>query len=320
MIKVSNVSKQFGAVQAVNNISFEVGEGETLILLGTSGCGKTTTLRMLNRLIEPDKGEISINGQSILQQSPEILRRNIGYVLQHNALFPHYTVAQNIAIVPQLLKWDKEKIRQRTLDLMEKLHLPGEYLQAYPNQLSGGQQQRVNVARALAADPPILLMDEPFGALDPVTRANIVKEFKELEELQRKSIVMVTHDVQEAFELGDRICLMDKGSIMQIGKPEELLFHPANDFVKTFLEKQYLQLAWRSLTLDHIWPQLKNIDGHENGNLVSSNTSLWALMELMGQDGKNEPFAVQHNDNGERKQIRQDELLSLFNQYKNTKA
>ena len=320
MIKVSNISRQFGAVQAVNNISFKVAEGETLILLGTSGCGKTTTLRMLNRLIEPGSGEININGQSILNQPPETLRRSIGYVLQHNALFPHYTVAQNIAIVPQLLKWDKERIRKRTLDLMEKLHLSPEYLQAYPSQLSGGQQQRVNVARALAADPPILLMDEPFGALDPVTRANIVKEFKELDELKKKSIVMVTHDVQEAFELGDRICLMDKGSIMQIGKPEELLFHPANDFVNSFLGKQYLQLAWRTITVAHIWEELSPALIDESSNTISSNTSLWELMELMSNNHDSKPILIAHNGNGEIKQLKQEELLSLFNQYKNRKA
>src|ERR1041385_4996523 len=213
MIRVEQLSKHFGAIKAVDGISFEVRDQETLILLGTSGCGKTTTLKMINRLIEPTSGRILIDGKNIQEQSPEILRRSIGYVLQNNGLFPHYTVAENIAIVPQLLKWDSKRIEKRIAELIEKLHLSEGQLNAYPNELSGGQQQRVGLARALVADPPVLLMDEPFGALDNVTRSKIHAEFKDLDELKRKTVIMVTHDVQEAFELGDRICLMDKGKI-----------------------------------------------------------------------------------------------------------
>src|SRR5476651_842321 len=253
MIKVEHLSKHYGKLKAVDGISFDVNEGENLILLGTSGCGKTTTLKMLNRLIEPTSGRIFINGQNILEQQPEVLRRGIGYVLQNNGLFPHYTVAENIAVVPQLLKWDKKQTDKRIGELLEKLHLDKSYLNAYPKELSGGQQQRVGLARALVADPPVLLMDEPFGALDNVTRSNIHKEFKALDELKRKTIVMVTHDVQEAFELGDRICLMDKGKIVQSGTPAELLFNPANEFVEGFLKDQRLQLEFKAVRLRDLW-------------------------------------------------------------------
>src|SRR5476649_1266002 len=253
MIKVEQLTKSFCGIKAVDGISFEVAEGENLILLGTSGCGKTTTLKMINRLIEPTSGDIFIDGKNIFEQSPEILRRGIGYVLQNNGLFPHYTVAENIAIVPQLLKWDKKRTENRVSELLKKLHLNTSYLNVYPNELSGGQQQRVGLARALVADPPVLLMDEPFGALDNVTRSKIHAEFKALDELKSKTIIMVTHDVQEAFELGDRICLMDKGKIVQNGTPAELLFHPKNDFVRGFLKEQRLQLEFRALRLNDIW-------------------------------------------------------------------
>src|ERR1700712_1129282 len=256
MIKVQKLSKHFGKVKAVDEISFEVAEHENLILLGTSGCGKTTTLKMINRLIEPSAGGIFIDGKNIFEQSPELLRRGIGYVLQNNGLFPHYTVAENIAVVPQLLKWDKKRTEMRVDELLEKLHLTKDYLHVYPNELSGGQQQRIGLARALVADPAVLLMDEPFGALDNVSRSKIHQEFKALDELKRKTIIMVTHDVQEAFELGDRICLMDKGKIVQDGTPAELLFKPENNFVNDFLKEQRLQLEFKAIRLNDIWKYL----------------------------------------------------------------
>ncbi|MEP6926076.1 MAG: ABC transporter ATP-binding protein, partial [Ginsengibacter sp.] len=221
MITVDGVVKLFGNTKAVDNISFKVNDGENVVLLGTSGCGKTTTLRMINRLTETTSGSIYVAGKNIKDVSPEDLRRSIGYVLQHNGLFPHYTIAENIAIVPELLKWPKQKIAQRTSELLEQLHLPQSYLSLYPQQLSGGQQQRVGLARALAADPPVLLMDEPFGALDAVTRAGITNEFGSLEVLKNKTIVLVTHDIREAFQLGDKILLMDKGKIVQEGTPAD---------------------------------------------------------------------------------------------------
>jgi osmoprotectant transport system ATP-binding protein len=276
MISVRSLTKHFGKVKAVDDISFEVAKQETLILLGTSGCGKTTTLKMLNRLIEPTSGNIFIHQQNILQQKPESLRLGIGYVLQNNGLFPHYTVEENISIVPQLLKWDKKRTAQRIHELLEKLHLSKSQLQVYPNQLSGGQQQRVGLARALAADPPVLLMDEPFGALDNVTKAKIRKEFNELDELKKKTIIMVTHDVQEAFELGDRICLMDAGKIVQQGKPIELLFKPKNKFVRDFLEEQRLQLEFKSVLLEDVKQEINGFDVKE---------SVWAVMEKLKNNG-----------------------------------
>ena len=274
MIKVHQLSKVFDKVKAVDGISFEVPEGENLVLLGTSGCGKTTTLKMINRLIEPSGGQIFIDGKNIMDQPPEELRRGLGYVLQNNGLFPHYTVAENIAVVPQLLKWDKAKTDKRIHELLEKLHLSKDYLNKYPNQLSGGQQQRVGLARALVADPPVLLMDEPFGALDNVTRAKIQQEFKALDELKRKTIIMVTHDVQEAFELADRICLMDQGKIVQAGTPAELLFNPKNTFVRNFLKDQRLQLEFKAIAPEgnpdsNIWQALEQLkfDGSKEGKL-----------------------------------------------------
>lgn len=290
MIKLEHVYKYFSQNKpAVADISFEVRPGEILVLLGTSGSGKTTTLRMINRLIEPDKGNIYVNGKLSRDQSPEILRRGIGYVLQDNGLFPHYTVAENIAVVPELLEWDKDRIAQRIDILMEKLHLPpAEYRNAFPSQLSGGQQQRVGLARALAADPPILLMDEPFGALDPVTRAAVRNEFKALDELNNKTVILVTHDVTEAFELGDRIGLMDGGVLQQLGTPAELLFTPANDFVTAFFKDQHLLLELKSLSLADLKPYLPPTaeTDHYQPHVLPGAISAWdALQQTMGIAG-----------------------------------
>jgi osmoprotectant transport system ATP-binding protein len=317
MIKVDNVSKRFREVNAVDSVSFEVPEQETLILLGTSGCGKTTTLKMINRLIEPTSGSIFIDGKNIMEQQPEVLRRGIGYVLQNNGLFPHYTVAENIAVVPNLLKWDKQKTEKRTAELMEKLHLDKAYLKAYPNELSGGQQQRIGLARALVSDPPVLLMDEPFGALDNVTRSKIHAEFKALDELKRKTIIMVTHDVQEAFELGDRICLMDKGKIVQNGTPADLLFKPKNDFVKEFLEEQRLLLEFKTITVRSLWhllPSNEEIKGSGSGILVSSKSNLWEALERSAFWKPHHLHAVDIEDK-ELKTVSFESLMSAFYQY-----
>ncbi|KAA9327571.1 ATP-binding cassette domain-containing protein [Hymenobacter busanensis] len=256
-IRVSGLTKHFGAHAAVHDVSFSLPAGETLVLLGPSGCGKTTLLKMLNRLVEPDAGTVEINGRDVRQQRPEELRRGIGYVIQQVGLLPHYSVADNVAVVPRLLGHAPAAIAARTHELLTRLHLPPErYAARFPHELSGGQQQRVGLARALAADPPIVLLDEPFGALDPVTRARIRREFRELEELRDKTIVLVTHDVAEAFELADRILLLDAGRVQQLGTPRELLFRPATDFVRRFFAAERLQLQMRTLTLKDIRPFL----------------------------------------------------------------
>ena len=253
VIRATQLRKSFGPHAVVNEVSFEVAAGETLVLLGPSGCGKTTLLKLLNRLIEPDGGTVEINGRDVREQRPEVLRRGMGYVIQQVGLLPHYTVAENIAVVPRLLGHAPAAIAARTAALLTRLHLPaGRFADVLPAQLSGGQQQRVGLARALAADPPIILMDEPFGALDPVTRASIRREFRELEELKTKTVVLVTHDVTEAFELADRIMLLDGGQIQQLGTPRELLFRPANDFVRQFFAAERLALQLRTLTLGEV--------------------------------------------------------------------
>ena len=234
-ICLTRVTKRYHDRPVVDDLTLSIATGETLVLLGTSGCGKTTTLKMLNRLIDADAGTIEINGTNIRQQEPHLLRRSIGYVIQDAGLFPHYTVADNMAVVPRLLNWETDRIRQRTRELLTMLRLPDSVLTRFPDQLSGGQRQRVGLARALATDPPIILMDEPFAALDPITRAAIRREFRELEALQQKTIVLVTHDVREAIALGDRIALMDAGRIIQIGPAGELQDRPATDFVREYM-------------------------------------------------------------------------------------
>ncbi|RYZ48875.1 MAG: ABC transporter ATP-binding protein, partial [Sphingobacteriales bacterium] len=284
-IRLNQVRKTYGKLSAVKDVSFTVEEGEHFILLGTSGCGKTTTLKMINRLVPLSGGSISIQDQDITGISPQTLRRGIGYVLQHNSLFPHYTVGENIGIVPGLLKWPAEKIRTRSAALLEQLRLPPEYLSRYPQALSGGEAQRLNLARALAADPPILLMDEPFGALDPLTRVAIRKDFKSLEAFRKKTIIMVTHDVQEAFEMGHRICLMHEGTVMQTGTPAELLFRPANDFVRDFLAHGQLQLAFTITNIAHLWPYLIHEEERKKSGLIAnSHTSLWQVLEQLNNN------------------------------------
>jgi osmoprotectant transport system ATP-binding protein len=315
MIEARNISKKFKQQTAVDSISFNVSEGENFVLLGTSGCGKTTTLKMINRLIEPTVGDIFINQKNIKDEDAEILRRSIGYALQNTGLFPHYTVAENIAVVPKLFKWNNEKIKARVEELMSKLHLPKEYCDAYPNELSGGQQQRVGLARALASDAAILLMDEPFGALDPITRTHVRNDFKNLEEFRKKTIVLVTHDVQEAFELADRICLMDKGKIVQVGTPATLLFKPANEFVQKFFDEQRLQLEYKSVTIKMLWQFLNNRDEVESSssNEITADKNVWQALECFSL--KETDILMVRNDDAIKK-INYASLMNAFNQYK----
>lgn len=282
MIKIESVSKSFDGKPAVDNISFQANDKEILVLLGTSGCGKTTTLKMINRLIEADSGNIWIDGKNIRDQKVENLRMGIGFVMQNSGLFPYYTIKENIATVPKLLKWDKKKIEDRTHELLIKLNLSTDILSRFPNELSGGQQQRVGIARALIANSPILLMDEPFGALDNITKADIHSEFKSLEELKNKTIILVTHDVQEAFELGHRICLMDKGKIIQTGTPKEMLYHPENDFVKEFFAANRLLLEYKVTVLKDLIPFLSDFQ-----NDFPENSNIWNILQKLSSDQQN---------------------------------
>ncbi|WP_431223124.1 ABC transporter ATP-binding protein [Serratia sp. L9] len=235
MINFNRVSKIFQGKPAVDNLTLNIAEGEFTVLIGTSGSGKSTTLKMINRLIEHDEGKITFAGEEIHKFNAQDLRRRMGYAIQSIGLFPHWTVEENIATVPKLLKWPRVRIRDRVTELMELLSLEPELFRSrYPHQLSGGQQQRVGVARALAADPEVLLMDEPFGALDPVTRATLQAEIARIHQLSGRTIVLVTHDIDEALSLANRIVLLDQGQVVQQGTPLALLTHPANDFVRDF--------------------------------------------------------------------------------------
>ncbi|WP_234736625.1 ATP-binding cassette domain-containing protein [Tellurirhabdus bombi] len=283
MISIRQVSRNFGDYQAVRDVSFEVHAGETVVLLGTSGCGKTTTLKMINGLISPSSGTISVNGTDVRQQEIHQLRRQIGYVIQDTGLFPHYTVSENMAIVPRLLNWETQAIQARTRELLTMLKLPESALHRYPSDLSGGQRQRVGLARALAARPAILLMDEPLGALDPVTRAGIRREFRQLDELRQKTIVLVTHDVQEAFELGDRIGLMDAGQLVQLGTPKELLLQPKTDFVRDFLKEQRLFLQLHTFTLTDLVPYLEANSPIETNFRLPAETRLDEVLTQLTQ-------------------------------------
>ncbi|WP_312240685.1 osmoprotectant ABC transporter ATP-binding protein OsmV [Pantoea sp.] len=241
MIKLENLTKTLtqksgGTVNAVDNVSLNVPEGEMCVLLGPSGCGKTTTLKMINRLIAPSAGKIYINGEDTSTQDTVTLRRNIGYVIQQIGLFPNMTIEENITVVPRMLGWDKKRCHQRAAELMSMVALDAKkFLPRYPREMSGGQQQRIGVIRALAADPPVLLMDEPFGAVDPINREAIQNEFLDMQRQLKKTVMLVSHDIDEALKLGDRIAVFGQGKIVQCASPDELLAKPANAFVGSFL-------------------------------------------------------------------------------------
>jgi osmoprotectant transport system ATP-binding protein len=240
MIELRAVTKRYGPLTAVNGVSLTVPEGGLTIILGPSGCGKTTLLRTINRMVEVDSGEVLIDGRPISASAPDELRRHIGYAIQSVGLFPHMTVGRNIATVPRLLHWPKERIERRVTELLDLVGLdPSTYKEKRPSELSGGEAQRVGVARALAADPPVLLMDEPFGALDPINRERVQREFADLHRRLGKTVVFVTHDIEEAVLLGDRIVLMREGRIVQVGAPEELWRSPEQQFVRDFFGDEF---------------------------------------------------------------------------------
>jgi osmoprotectant transport system ATP-binding protein len=250
MISLQHVSKRFGGSgdSAVNDLSFHVNEGKTVVLVGPSGCGKTTTMKMINRLEEPTSGTIEVAGKDIMQQDPVQLRRGIGYVIQSIGLLPHRTIAQNITTVPKLIGWDDHRIQARVEELVAMLELDPDLLKRYPSELSGGQRQRVGVARALAVDPPVMLMDEPFGAVDPIVRERLQDQFIEVQRRLRKTIIFVTHDVDEALKMADRVAIMNKGGVLeQYASPRDILSEPANDFVREFvgLDRGLKRLALR---------------------------------------------------------------------------
>ena len=236
MIQFEHVSKSYGKPPVLKDLNFTIPDGQFVVLIGPSGCGKTTTMKMINRLLEPDSGTIRIDGQDIHSQDKVELRRHIGYVIQQIGLFPNMTVAQNICVVPKLLKYDKARCDEIVQEMLQLVHME-QSANKYPSELSGGQQQRIGVLRALAASPPIVLMDEPFSALDPLTRESLQDEVKNLQQKLNKTIVFVSHDMSEALKLADIIIFMAAGEIVQMASPEEMLEHPANDLVRTFMGK-----------------------------------------------------------------------------------
>ncbi|MFV0380697.1 MAG: ABC transporter ATP-binding protein [Breznakia sp.] len=238
MIKFEHIVKRYKTNTVISDISFEIEKGDFVVLVGKSGSGKTTTLKMINRLIKPSDGKILIKGKDIAQEDLIRLRRNMGYVIQQTGLFPHMTTRENIELIPKLEKQDKNKIIEKTFQLLDMVGMDHSYLDRYPSELSGGQQQRVGVARAFALDPEIILMDEPFSALDPITREALQDELSDLQSQLKKTIVFVTHDMDEAIKIADKICLMDEGKIVQYDTPENILKNPANDFVSDFVGKK----------------------------------------------------------------------------------
>lgn len=238
MIKFESVYKKYKENQVLKDINMEIKKGEMVVLIGPSGCGKTTSLKMINRLIEPSSGRIFIEGRDISEEDPIKLRRKIGYVIQQTGLFPHMTVAENIALLPSLMKWDKDKAVSRVKELLNLIGMePGEFMNRYPRELSGGQQQRIGVARAFAVNPEIILMDEPFSALDPINRAQLQEELFNLQQELKKTVVFVTHDMDEALKLGDKISIMKEGEILQYNTPENILRNPSQGFVSEFIGK-----------------------------------------------------------------------------------
>lgn len=249
MIIYKNVRKSYGDKEIIKDVSFTVGQGEFVVMIGPSGCGKTTTVKMLNRLIEPSGGQIFIDGIDNREMDLVKLRTSIGYVIQQIGLFPNMTVEENISVVPKIMKWDQEKTRKRVLELLDIVHMPyEEYGKKYPKQLSGGQQQRIGVLRALAVNPPIIIMDEPFGALDPITREVLQSEVKKIQKELNISVLFITHDMHEAMKMADRVIFMDNGHILQEATPKEMVLHPANEEIRKFISLQEVSLSSSQLT------------------------------------------------------------------------
>ncbi|MEC2178140.1 choline ABC transporter ATP-binding protein OpuBA [Bacillus subtilis] len=279
MLTLENVSKTYkGGKKAVNNVNLKIAKSEFICFIGPSGCGKTTTMKMINRLIEPSAGKIFIDGENIMDQDPVELRRKIGYVIQQIGLFPHMTIQQNISLVPKLLKWPEQQRKERARELLKLVDMGPEYVDRYPHELSGGQQQRIGVLRALAAEPPLILMDEPFGALDPITRDSLQEEFKKLQKTLHKTIVFVTHDMDEAIKLADRIVILKAGEIVQVGTPDDILRNPADEFVEEFIGKERL--------IQSSSPDVERVDQIMNTQpvTITADKTLSEAIQLMRQE------------------------------------
>ncbi|PHP93841.1 ATP-binding protein [Pantoea agglomerans] len=310
MIEFDGVSRAFNGKAAVKDLSLQVAKGEFCVLLGTSGSGKSTTLKMINRLVEFDSGEIRFAGESIRQLDARTLRRRMGYAIQSIGLFPHWTVRKNIATVPVLLGWPRAQVNERISALLALLNLDAQLLDRYPHQLSGGQQQRIGVARALAADPEVLLMDEPFGALDPVTRGVLQQEMLRIHQLSGRTIVLVTHDIDEALTLADRIVLMDNGEIVQQGRPVELLTQPKNDFVRDFFGRS--EMGVRLLSLEQVGNAVRRGEWLPGEPIAAALTLRDALSQFIARrtdklpviDDQQRPLGVLHF--GDLLQLRED--------------
>ncbi|ARF49451.1 ABC transporter ATP-binding protein [Pantoea stewartii] len=300
MIEFERVTKYFAGQAAVKNLSLTLAEGSFSVLLGTSGSGKSTTLKMINRLVEYDQGDIRFRGTSIRQLDAQVLRRQMGYAIQSTGLFPHWTIEKNIATVPALLGWPNARRQARIAELMTLLNLDTALLRRYPHQLSGGQQQRVGVARALAADPQVLLMDEPFGALDPVTRSALQQEMLRIHQVSGCTIVLVTHDIDEALTLADNIVLLHDGEIVQQGKPLTLLTRPGNDFVRDFFGRS--ERGLRLLALGQVGSVVRHGEWLEAEPLRADLTLREALSQFISRgtdklpvvDGDHRPLGVLH--------------------------
>lgn len=295
LIELKDVIKSYNDENIiVDNLSFKINEGELIVLIGESGCGKSTILKMINRLIEPNSGNIFIEGKNVKDFKKTELRRKIGYVIQQIGLMPHLTVAQNIAVIPKLEKKDAEYIKNKTIELMELVDLPyEEYKDRYPRELSGGQQQRVGVARALSNEPDIILMDEPFSALDPITSKQLQLELLKIQDTYHKTIVFVTHNIDEAFKLGDRIAILQEGKIIQYDTPEEILKHPINEFVENFIGKNRL---WKTPDM------LRASDVMDTHFIkISAGRSLPYAVELAKESGAKRLIVVEHRKDAKSK-------------------
>lgn len=303
MIHFNDVTKVYnGNVKAIENMNFTVEDGELVIMLGPSGCGKTTLLRMVNQLESITDGDIMLNGKSVRHSNKIEMRRNIGYVIQSNGLFPNMNIEDNAMIVPNLLGWDRKKMRDRFNMLMELVGLnPDEYRKRYPHELSGGQQQRVGVARALAADPPVMLMDEPFGALDPIIRTHLQEEFLQIQKELKKTILFVSHDIDEAVKMADKIALLKGGKMMQYAEPARMLNKPANSFVAEFVGQDRVLKSMSLYTVKDLANALtlKPVMESSDSQNINENLSLRvAISKILNQEADQ---LIVENDNGTRK-------------------